>query len=210
MGRITDIKPQQRDKSRRSIFVDGEYCCGVGDIVIAQKRIKIGQEISVAELKELVREEEERSAFDRALTYLTYRPRTRKELTKYLTDKGFETEIISVTLSKLERYRYVDDAAFGRQWVDERSRQVNRGARMIRQELKQKGLSEEEVAAAMDRVDPELELEKAVKLAEKYARRCEGEPVYKRRGKMSQALARRGYEWDVIEQAVNRVLSEEE
>ncbi len=210
MGRITDIKPQQRDKSRRSIFVDGEYCCGVGDIVIAQKRIKIGQEISVAELKELVREEEERSAFDRALTYLTYRPRTRKELTKYLTDKGFETEVISVTpRSCLERYRYVDDAAFGRQWVDERSRQVNRGVRMIRQELKQKGLSEEEVAAAMDRVDPELELEKAIKLAEKYARRCEGESAFKRRGRIGQALARRGYEWDVIEQAVNRVLADD-
>ncbi len=210
MGRITDIKPQQRDKSRRSIFVDGEYCCGVGDIVIAQKRIKIGQEISVAELKELVREEEERSAFDRALTYLTYRAlATRKELTKYLTDKGFETEVISVTLSKLERYRYVDDAAFGRQWVDERSRQVNRGVRMIRQELKQKGLSEEEVAAAMDRVDPELELEKAIKLAEKYARRCEGESAFKRRGRIGQALARRGYEWDVIEQAVNRVLADD-
>ena len=45
MGKITDIKPQARNKSRVSVYIDGRFCCGLEKITAALHRLKIGDEI---------------------------------------------------------------------------------------------------------------------------------------------------------------------
>ncbi|MFW6011229.1 MAG: regulatory protein RecX [Desulfosalsimonas sp.] len=82
-------------------------------------------------------------AFSRALHFLKYRPRSRKEVKDYLEKKGFPGSDIAETLKKLDRYRYIDDEQFARLWIENRSRNKPRGEFALRHELKQKGIKEE-------------------------------------------------------------------
>ena len=64
------------------------------------------------------------SAMDRALTYLGYRMRSKKEMEDYLRQKGYEAGEIQETMDRLADYGYIDDVAFSREFL--RSR-LNRG-----------------------------------------------------------------------------------
>lgn len=87
MGKITDIQKQKRNKTRVSVYIDGEFVCGLDEITAASARIKIGDEISADELKAVVCRSEINSAFERAVNYVSYAPRARREVERYLSEK---------------------------------------------------------------------------------------------------------------------------
>ncbi|MCF8111326.1 MAG: RecX family transcriptional regulator [Desulfobacteraceae bacterium] len=90
-----------------------------------------------------------RDAFSRALHFLKYRPRSRKEVKNYLEKKGFHESDIAETLKKLEKYRYIDDEQFARLWIENRSRNRPRGEFALRHELKQKGIKDETIEKSL-------------------------------------------------------------
>ena len=47
MGKITDVTRQKKKDTRVSIFVDGEFVCGLDELTFAQSRIAIGDEIEI-------------------------------------------------------------------------------------------------------------------------------------------------------------------
>jgi len=63
---ITEIQVQKKHPSRRSIFLDGKFFCGVSDEVAVKFHLKRGMEIDDDELKELLYEEE----FSKAKSYV--------------------------------------------------------------------------------------------------------------------------------------------
>ena len=135
---ITDIKPQQKSKSRVSVFVDGEFFSGLEKITAMEHRLKIGDEIDPDELTKAVRESECAAAFEKAANYLGARPRTKKEIRVYLAGKGYSDEVVISAVDKLCEYGYVDDAEYCRQYVSAYSRKF--GSRRIEADLKSKGV----------------------------------------------------------------------
>ena len=98
MGRITDIVRQKRNKTRVSIFIDEEFVCGLDEVTALSARLKIGDDIDENELKKVFFESELNSAFERAVGYLSVSPRAKKEIERYLTDKGYDAEIVAAAL----------------------------------------------------------------------------------------------------------------
>ena len=139
MGKITDITKQKRNKTRVNIFIDGEFVCGLDEVAVASARFKIGDEISADEFKNLVKKSELNSAFERAVGYLGLAPRARKEISRYLKDKGYDGEVIDATLAKLDAYHYIDDYGYAQTYIKSKSKKY--GAFRIAAELRQKGIS---------------------------------------------------------------------
>jgi len=104
---------------------------------------------------------------------------------------------------------YLDDAEFARRWVENRLQHRPRGERLIKQELRVKGVD----AATIDDVIEESSIDEhaaAMAVAEKAARRLQGlEPEVARRRLIGQ-LARRGFPYAVISPVVKQVLGEGE
>lgn len=94
-------------------------------------------------------DKEKEYALSRALHYLKFRPRSREEIRQYLQKKGVSEPVCKETIQHLEAYRYVDDAAFARMWVESRSRNRPRGAFALRHELRQKGIAGELIERAL-------------------------------------------------------------
>ena len=79
MATITDIKPQVKDKLRCNIYLDGRFYCGIKLETVMKNRLKVGNEITEQELSALQMESEKAVALDKAMTYLSRAPKTKKK-----------------------------------------------------------------------------------------------------------------------------------
>ena len=71
MRKITDIKEQVKNKKRVSVYLDGEYYCGLDLVTAVKNRLKVGQLIEEATLVQIQYDSEMQACFDRALTFIS-------------------------------------------------------------------------------------------------------------------------------------------
>jgi regulatory protein len=198
-GKITALKQQKRNRDRVSVYLDGRFAFGLPAIVAAG--LKPGQFVSDTEIEVLTEEGAAESAYDRALNYLSYRPRSRAEVVTHLRRRSIsESQVASVT-ERLERAGLLDDEAFARFWVENRERFRPRGPRALRYELRNKGLSDEVIEGAVASIDAEAS---AYRAAEKRMHRLAhlDRPTFDR--KLVEYLARRGFGYDVAREVAER------
>ena len=145
-----------------------------------------------------------------ALNLLETRARSESELRKAMARKDVAEDIADELVSRLAAVGLVDDQAFAVALVNTRTKVARRGGARIRQELREKGVSEDVAAEALAQVDPADEMEAAVTFAEKKVRSMPGldDAVAKRR--LYGALARRGFAPDVVRQVVEDAMSSRE
>lgn len=210
MKKIREIKQQRRNKNRYTIYFEDDEWIGLFDELVIKHGLQVGQEVDSNQLAELGQEDDAKKAVNMAIRYLGYRSRSEKEMKTYLQGKGFSEEIIHRTIEKLEGYGYMDDAAFAKSWVESRMAGNPMGKSMIKRELNNKGIDGDIIEEALSRVEDEDEEEQAFKLALKYSRRYKDLPSREQFYKLGQALARRGFTWEVIRRANNRLNIEEE
>jgi len=85
--RITSLEPQANNPERINLYVDGRFLLGVDAAIVFQMGLQLEQELLPDQLEQLRNEEVEQQAVDRALNYLSFRPRSREEVRRYLKKK---------------------------------------------------------------------------------------------------------------------------
>lgn len=95
-------------------------------------------------------EKTQQRAKDIAYRFLSYRPRSRKEVKTRLKTKGFNDKIIESVLHSLEEYGYIDDNRFASDWARYRLENRPIGKRRLMRELREKGLSSDIITKALD------------------------------------------------------------
>lgn len=78
--------------------------------------------------------------FAAALRFLEARPRSVAEVRRRLTGVGYREDLVEGAVARLVELGMLDDAEFGRAWLESRDRARPRGARALRHELRVKGL----------------------------------------------------------------------
>lgn len=72
--------------------------------------------------------------------FLEARARSVAEVRRRLTSAGFRPELVEAAIARLLELGMLDDAVFGRAWIESRDRARPRGERALRSELALKGL----------------------------------------------------------------------
>ena len=197
MPKITQLQAQKKNKKRISVFVDNEYAFSVFDELAAIYHLEVGKDINTVELKELFFEDEYKRAFSRAVKAISYSEKSQKQIKELLEKAEFDEKVIARVLDRLDELDYVCDERLAQEFVAKNS---SLGSRAIKAKLKQKGISEEIIDSALlgnDETDAAKELAK--KLMQKYASLDE----FKRKKKISDFLARRGFLWDTNSYAIS-------
>ena len=166
MKTITDIKPQTKNNKRVSIYLDGAYYCGMELFTVMKYRLKVGNTYTEEEIINIQITEEKNSAFDYALNVLSKSVKTEKEIRLKLSKRGYLEEIIEETIIKLKSYGYVNDEEYATRYVNTYSK--NKGKRLLKNELKIKGVDDSVLKEVDNIVDNEIET--AIKIAEKYVK----------------------------------------
>jgi regulatory protein len=201
--KVTSLKIQARNKARVNVYLDGKFAFGLAKIVAA--RLALGQELTDGDVARLKATDDIEASYERALRFLGPRPRSETEVRRRLKEKGVEPDTIDEVVARLNRAGLVNDQAFASYWVENRGTFRPRSSRVLRMELKQKGVSEDVLREALSSTNDE---EAAYTVAAKRARRLAGLEKQDFRRKLGEFLARRGFGYDTIEPVVERVWQE--
>jgi regulatory protein len=141
---------------------------------------------------ELSREELARTL---CLRLLTARARTRSELKGQLTKRGYPDGVSERVLDRLAQVGLVNDADFAEQWVRTRRVNTGKGKRTLAAELRNKGVDDEVITAALADIDAGAERERAEQLVRDKLRRerLGDDDDIKIARRLVGMLARRGY-----------------
>jgi regulatory protein len=203
MREITALEFQKRNKDRVNVYLDGEF--GFGLAAVEAVRLRVGQKLTAEEVVELRMKDQVERAYERALNYLSYRPRSEAEVRRNLRRKDVEDEAIDVVIGRLARAGLVDDDEFARYWVENRARFNPRGARGLRYELRQKGVDHAIIDDALTGFDVQAA---ARQVAEAGARRLSQETPRDFRRKLKAYMARRGFSYAEIKPLVEEKVEE--
>jgi regulatory protein len=201
MRKITAIEVQKKNRQRVNIFLDGEFGFGLSRIVAAW--LNVGQELGEEKIASLQAEDAREVALQKALNFLSYRARSVEEIRQNLRKHEMPEAVIEETLERLQKAGLANDEQFAQAWVENRSTFRPRSHRALSMELRRKGLDEQVIQTALAEATDEGEL--AYQAALRKARRFEGLEWPDFRRKLSEFLARRGFGYEVIGEAVRRV-----
>ena len=201
-GTITALVVQKRNKERVNVYLDGEFAFGLA--MIEALKLHKGQKLSDEEITQLQALDEIEKAHERALNYLSYRPRSVDEVRQNLSKK-YPESAVEIVIERLERTGLLNDQAFARFWVENRDQFKPRSERALRYELRQKGVSDADIDLALETLD---ESDAARRAAEEQVRRYRQADEGTFRKRLSSFLARRGFSYGIIRDVVDQLWDE--
>ncbi len=198
--RITALKMQKKNRQRVSVYLDGEYAFGVARFVAAW--LQVGQEITDDRIAQLRVDDANEAAYQRALKFIGYRPRTEKEIRRNLAKQALPEEITEQTIGRLKQSGLINDAVYAQGWVESRAINHPGSRRAFTYELKRRGIDSQTITQAIGSIDDE---EMAYQVALKHERKI-GEGEWREfHQKMVRYLSQRGFSYEVCSQVIPRV-----
>jgi regulatory protein len=200
-GTITELRFQKRNKNRVNVYIDGRFAFGLAAIEAA--RLKAGQTLSDADIAHLQERDKVERAYERALNFLSYRPRSEAEVRRNLQKKKVQEETVEVVVERLTRTGLLNDREFARYWVENRLQFKPRGIRALRQELWEKGVPDAIVSETLEGLDEESAARAAAETGARRMARLEPNDFRRR---LQTYMARRGFSFAVIKPLVEEML----
>jgi regulatory protein len=198
-GTITALVAQKKNPDRVNVYLDGKYAFGLA--AIEAVRLKRGQTLTEADIERLQAADDVEQAREKALRFLSNRPRSEWEVRQNLLKAGYGDETIDRVLERLRDVALVDDAAFVRYWLDNRAQFRPKGEVALRQELRRKGVEREVIDAVLEEsehAEDRAALQAALAKAARYRQLSQPEFAQK----LGAYLARRGFDYETVREAV--------
>lgn len=205
MSVITGLKAGKRREKRVNVFLDGSFAFSLEAEVVQQAALRVGQELSPDQEAALAGADRYQRCLNAASRFLAYRPRSEAEVRERLGKHGYDTATIEKTVSRLRDIKLVDDVDFARFWTENREEFSPRGRRVLRMELRRKGLDADTIDAAIGGITEE---ESAGRAARKKARSLPLDDYDAFRRRLGDYLARRGFGYEICQKTTERMWKE--
>ena len=153
-------------------------------------------------MKELTPEQQKQKCFDQAVKYLAISPRSEQEVKDKLYEKGYHREQVDYAIERCKGYKYINDEAYTRSFVDYYSHKM--GRKMLLYKLTNEKGVDGTLASNMiaDMVSDDLETEKCKDMAGKYVKK---KRISEKKDlqKVGAYLYTKGFEWNIINLALS-------
>lgn len=144
------------------------------------------------------------------LDALTGQARTRRELADKLAKREVPDEVATELLDRFTDVGLIDDAAFASAWVESRHRSRGLAPRALAQELRRKGVDDEEAKAALEQIDEDTQRAAARALVDRKMRSVRGLDPQVATRRLAGMLARKGYGAGLAFSVVREALAEDD
>lgn len=204
---ITKIERQKKNSQRVNIFIDGEFAFGVHRAVLLRWGLRSGDRLTEERKNQLMSQEEEQRASLDSLRLLHSRLRTEKEIREKLRDREYGSAVVDRVVHSLRERGMLDDTRFAEAFIHDRQLRAAAGPRLLRQEMRRRGVPLPVIDCLLARFSPEEQLERALRTARGYIRktsriRAEALPL-KRQLSVRKFLLRRGFDWTTITSVIH-------
>lgn len=189
--RVTALK--ETKAGRVALSLDGAYTASLDVLTVGEYGLCVGDEVDEEILKEMLALSDSRRAKTRAIELLSYRDHSSAELKKKLLRHATE-ENADAAVERMEELGMVDDRSFALRYAKELSEVKLYGEKRVKAELQRKGLSSEDMEAALMELPDQREL--IARLLEGKLARYAADP--ENRDKLMNRLLTRGFAWEDI------------
>lgn len=203
MRTVTALRAQRNNPQRINVFLDGQFAFGLSRLVAAW--LQVGQTLTEERLEQLLQEDRLESLYQRALRYLSFRPRSEQEMRLYLQRHDQDEQGCELVLERLKENGWLDDHRFAAQWVENRTAFRPRGKKALALELKQRGVQSAVIEQAVQELN---EKEMAYQAAQKVLGRYKNLDRQTFQRKLYDFLVRRGFSYAVVLPTIHRCWQE--
>lgn len=200
---IQDMKyRQRRGLAEVTITADDGSITTLDAEIVVRFQLKTSLQVSQEFWDEVTRENEFLLARRKLISYLAVRKKTTLDAQRYLLRAGFSPNATKAAVAHAQRLQYLDDRDYAEAFVRMRTRSGTKGPHIVSRELRAKGISPEEIKSAvspMTESDSQIEAARRV-AAKKYPSIKDDSDLVKAARRLSQHLARRGFDADICEQ----------
>lgn len=144
------------------------------------------------------------------LDALTGQARTRRELADKLAKREVPDDVAAELLDRFTDVGLIDDAAFASAWVESRHRSRGLAPRALAQELRRKGVDDEQAKAALEQIDEDDQRAAARALVDRKMRSVRGLDPQVATRRLAGMLARKGYGAGLAFSVVREALAADE
>lgn len=203
-GQITKMEIQKKRKDRINIHLDGEYAFSCHIDMVFEYKLDRGVTLSSSEVKALVEADDLKMAYLYGLKIALTRSISVTGCRRKLLQLEFDEPSVTAAIDRLLENNYLNDLRYAQNYYE--MKQHIYGRFRIQQDLMRQGVDKGIVIQVVrDMADDDLELEEALRLAQrKYMHKdlCMDHKTY---AKIYGFLGRRGYSASVIRQVMDQL-----
>ncbi len=199
---IIEIKMKKNKREFVATTFDGENISLTPDAIV-KFGITVG-EVDDAKLAEAEFDSACAFALSRAMNWLTASYRSESELKRYLREHKYSPKVAEYVVGKLKEYNFLSDENLAKQMVEYGQNKI--GVYKIRQKLMEKGVAREVIDSALESLESQDDVcyNMALKKLGNMERTREN------MAKVYRYLAGKGFDFDTIKRAFNKLNYEEE
>jgi regulatory protein len=202
MQKITSIEPQKKIRGRFNVYLDGEFAFGADKETIYDFGLRKNDDLTEEKIKEISEYDELNFGKKIAYSFLSYKPRTEKEIRKKLKEKKISGTSIEKVITILKDLKYLDDGKYAKMYIEEKLANNPKGKRVIAMKLAEKGIGKEVIKSVIEAgYNEDTETKKAKELLAKYIKKVRAKSELDKRQKCYRYLLSRGFDYEIVKTA---------
>tara|TARA_Y100000590_G_scaffold422903_1_gene528126 strand:+ start:1216 stop:1785 length:570 start_codon:yes stop_codon:yes gene_type:complete len=165
--------------------------------------LTVGQELSSVEMANLLESDNVEKAYEKALGFISHRPRSVLEVSNRLKKYGIDSKVAEEVISRLKEKNVLNDTDFALLWVENRSTFRPRGKLLLRKELLSKGISDNDIEIALSEVEESAD---ARQLAYSKLSKYNDLTLDSLRQRIWSLLSRNGFDYSIVNDVVTEIV----
>ena len=190
-----------------SIYGDGAFAFDVSDTILLNYGLRTGDNIDENKIAEIKASELRKQAQLSAINYVSYRPRSSREVFDHLTRKGISKELAQSVVHHFESVRLINNLEFARMYVRDKLRRKPTGKSLLQKLLAAKGIPSSMIDQVLrENISEEDQKNAAKELASRRLRLTKrsmaGLDPIKQRQRLTGYLLRHGFSNEIVQKTV--------
>lgn len=165
-------------------------------------KISKDEELDFNLFKEIVNEDQFNKCKNFAIKQISYSQKTSFDIKRKLKDKKYSDDNINKTIDFLKEYQLVDDEAYVKAYINDKSSLSYWSKNKIFYSLRAKSIQENLILKYLDNISDDEEYEKALALGQRKAR---NDFSLENKQKVYRYLAGRGFSYDIISRCIGEI-----
>lgn len=175
--------------------------------IFEKYKVSVDMDFSETEIQEMKYFSDIERAKSRAINYISGKLKTKYEVRLKLKEKDFTEDIIDEVIDILEKEEYLNDRLYCEVFIEDKKQLNGYGKNKIKSLLIQKGISKSVFEDFLDEFEYEEEFDNALKMGIKKMNLLSNEEdIFKKKQKLINYLAYRGFSFDVINDVLREIL----
>lgn len=175
--------------------------------IFEKYKVSVDMDFSENEILEMKYFSDIERAKSRAINYILGKLKTKYEVRLKLKENGFAEDVIDEVLDILEKEEYLNDKIYCEIFIEDKKKLNGYGKNKIKSLLIQKGISKNIFEGFLNEFEYEEEFDNALKMGiKKLELLSNEEDNFKKKQKIINYLAYRGFGFDVINDVLKEIL----